>query len=105
MKLTHSAVAVAQALMRRPDERHWGYDLSKETGVRSGALYPILSRMLDAGWLHDGWEDLAEVRGKRPPRRYYTVTADGVGHLGAMIRSAAEDARFTRPALRVQVAL
>jgi PadR family transcriptional regulator PadR len=62
------------ALLADPDARHYGYELWKATGVRSGTLYPILHRMLNAGWLADGWE---EQRGKRPPRRYYTVTELG----------------------------
>ncbi|MDR1513577.1 MAG: PadR family transcriptional regulator [Propionibacteriaceae bacterium] len=97
MKLTHSSVAVAQALLRRPRERRWGYDLSRETGVRSGVLYPILGRMLDEGWLDDGWEDMADARGKHPPRRYYTVTDEGLRQLSGMVGAAASDLRFARP--------
>ena len=56
MRKTHSLVQVAMGLMAEPDTRHWGYDLSKRSGVRSGVLYPTLQRMLDEGWLQDGWE-------------------------------------------------
>jgi PadR family transcriptional regulator PadR len=75
--------------------RHWGYELSKQSGVRSGVIYPTLKRMLDEGWLIDGWEDQPQVgRAKRPPRRYYELTDKGKAKLGAVIADARHDARF-----------
>jgi PadR family transcriptional regulator PadR len=100
MQMTNSLVAVATQLLSAPGDKYWGYDLSRETGVRSGVLYPILGRMLERGWLEDGWEDGASYRGKRPPRRYYTLTPEGLEALGAISRRAAADARFqNRPRL------
>jgi PadR family transcriptional regulator PadR len=94
MQVTHTLVAVAVALMSAPDDRHWGYEMSRETGVRSGVLYPILGRLLERGWIEDGWEDAEEVKGKRPPRRYYRVTEAGLEELGALARRAASEQRF-----------
>lgn len=54
-----------------------------------------VSRMLDEGWLLDGWEDTATVQG-RPPRRYYELTDTGRQSLGALLCAARSDARFTR---------
>ena len=56
MRRTYALIQVALALMDDPTGQHWGYDLSRRAGVRSGVLYPILHRMLDEGWLEDGWE-------------------------------------------------
>lgn len=81
-------------LMEQPDGRHWGYDLTKRTGVRSGVLYPILQRMLDEGWLEDGWEDRAQIDSKRPARRYYELTDEGKAELADALRAARADARF-----------
>lgn len=94
MKVTHSLVQVLLALTEAPQERHWGYDLSKRAGVRSGVLYPILRRMLEQGWLTDGWEDRAETGGTRPPRRYYLITDEGLSQVGALLTRARSDARF-----------
>src|SRR5262249_36729741 len=95
--MTYALVAVALALMADADGRHWGYDLSRRSGIRSGVMYPILRRMLDEGWLDDGWEDQAQVgRAKRPPRRYYELTAEGKVALGALVAKAGRDARFSR---------
>jgi PadR family transcriptional regulator len=90
--MTQTTVRVAAALMADPHDRHWGYQLSKASEVRSGVLYPIIHRMLDAGWLSDGWEPNPNGR---PPRRYYEITEVGFRELGALLQSARDDARFT----------
>ncbi|GAB3077521.1 hypothetical protein GCM10027053_47480 [Intrasporangium mesophilum] len=90
MRLTNNLVKVAFALMTAPDERHWGYELMTTSGVRAGAMYPMLAKLLKQGWIADGWEDPAETRG-RPPRRYYVLTKEGQQQLGAVLVRA--DAR------------
>lgn len=94
MRKTHALVQVAIALLDDLNGRHWGYDLSKRSGVRGGVLYPMLTRMLDEGWLTDGWEDPTAIEG-RPPRRYYELTDAGRLELGAVLQQARRDARFT----------
>ena len=94
MRKTHALVQVAVALMEDATGRHWGYHLSKTSGVRSGVLYPILTRMLGEGWLTDGWEDPNTLQGKRPPRRYYELTDEGRLALGAVLQEARREARF-----------
>lgn len=94
MRRTKPLLHVAMALMEEPDGRHWGYDLTKRAGIRSGVLYPVLHRMLEEGWLTDGWEDPVSIQGKRPPRRYYELTDEGRDALGGLIERAREDARF-----------
>jgi len=94
VRKTYVLIQIALALMDDPLGRHWGYDLMKRAGVRSGVLYPVLQRMLGEGWLTDGWEDAAEVTGRRPPRRYYKLTDKGRSELGALTVDAATDPRF-----------
>ena len=36
--------------------RH-GYDLSKETGLKSGTLYPVLMRLSEQGLLESRWQE------------------------------------------------
>lgn len=76
MNRSATMVAVAEQILAAPREKHYGYGLCKTTGIKSGTLFPILSRFLEAGWIADGWEDPEEVEG-RPPRRYYTLTDAG----------------------------
>jgi len=94
MLKTHALIQVALAIMDDPTEKYWGYQLSKASGVRSGALYPILTRMLYEGWLTDGWEDPATIKGKRPTRRYYELTDAGRLALDGLLAEARRDPRF-----------
>lgn len=93
MRKTQALIQVAIALMTAPRNKHWGYNLTKQSGVRSGVLYPILRRLLDEHWISDGWEDPAATGG-RPARRYYQLTELGHQELGALLASACNDARF-----------
>jgi len=95
MRKTHALVQVAIALLDDPTGRHWGYELCKRSGVRSGVLYPMLTRMLGEDWVEDGWEDPTTIREKRPPRRYYELTDKGRQALGAVLQEARRDARST----------
>ena len=78
--------------MTAPERDHYGYQLSRESGVRSGVLYPTLQRLLDNGWLRDGWEQIDPKVEKRPPRRYYRLTDVGARELGALAQTATRTA-------------
>jgi PadR family transcriptional regulator, regulatory protein PadR len=66
---------LAALLDSRLTWRH-GYDLSKETGLRSGTLYPLLMRLSEQGLLESRWQE-AERPGL-PPRHVYRLTASGL---------------------------
>lgn len=66
--------AVLAALLGSPEWRH-GYDLSRETGLKSGTLYPILMRLERQDWLEAVWED--EPAPGKPRRHLYRLTAFG----------------------------
>ena len=56
-----------------------GFDIIDSTGLPSGTVYPSLGRLERDGYVRSRWEDAAAARrDKRPPRRYYRVTAAGV---------------------------
>ena len=69
------AVMILHALARGAG---YGFDIIEETGLTSGTVYPTLDRLEREGLAHSSWED-AEVahREKRPPRRYFAITASG----------------------------
>ena len=54
--------------------RH-GYDISQQTGLKSGTLYPLLMRLSDQGWLEARWTE--PEREGRPPRHEYRLTDAG----------------------------
>jgi PadR family transcriptional regulator len=59
------------------DATRWrhGYELSQETGLKSGTLYPLLMRLSDLGWLEARWTE--PEREGRPPRHEYRLTEEG----------------------------
>jgi PadR family transcriptional regulator PadR len=55
-----------------------GFDIIDSTGLPSGTVYPALGRLERDGYVRSRWEDATAARkDKRPPRRYYRVTAAG----------------------------
>ncbi|HZU18379.1 MAG TPA: PadR family transcriptional regulator [Candidatus Dormibacteraeota bacterium] len=63
------------ALAAAPNAWHYGYELSRATGLRSGTLYPILIRLARDGYLETRWLD--PDRPGRPPRHVYRLTGTG----------------------------
>jgi len=56
----------------------YGFDIMGATGLPSGTVYPILSKLEDSGFLRSRWEDARIARReKRPQRRSYELTAEG----------------------------
>lgn len=88
--------ALLVAMLREPLRWHHGYELSQQTGLKSGTLYPILMRLSDQGLLESKWQE-PEHPG-RPPRHGYRLTSEG----RAFVRSFAEPA--AAPARRRRVA-
>jgi PadR family transcriptional regulator, regulatory protein PadR len=68
--------ALLAAFLDRSQRWRHGYDLSRETGLRSGTLYPLLMRLSDQGLLESRWEEAA--RPGLPPRHVYRLTAQGL---------------------------
>src|SRR5437588_5016354 len=68
--------ALLSAFLERSQTWRHGYDLSKETGLRSGTLYPLLMRLSEQGLLEQRWQE-AERPGL-PPRHVYRLTAAGL---------------------------
>ena len=76
--MTAAKAKVLEDLLRKPEEPHYGYGLMRNTGVKSGSLYPILEQVERAGWLTSRWESIDERQEGRPPRRWYRLTAEGL---------------------------
>lgn len=67
---------VLSILLSAAGDWHYGYDLSRQTGLSPGTMYPILKRLTECGWLEAAWSEVQE--NGRPPRHQYRLTADGV---------------------------
>jgi PadR family transcriptional regulator, regulatory protein PadR len=68
--------ALLAALLDRPHTWRHGYDLAKETGLKSGTLYPLLMRLSEQGLLESCWQEAK--RPGLPPRHVYRLTASGL---------------------------
>jgi DNA-binding PadR family transcriptional regulator len=69
------SLAVLAVLSARPSDWHHGYAIAKDTGLKSGTLYPILIRLADSGLIEARWEE--EQPAGRPRRHLYQLTAEG----------------------------
>ena len=89
-------VAVFEVLLLRPEDWHYGYEVSKSTGLKSGTLYPILVRLAEGGLLESQWLTPQEP-GQRP-RHVYRLTAEGLTVAADRIRRRqAAPSTVTRP--------
>lgn len=69
-------VLLLEALAARSQHWHHGYELMKETGLKSGTLYPLLMRMTDQGFVEAEWREPSQPG--RPARHAYRLTAAGI---------------------------
>lgn len=74
---TQTMQLLAALLAQRAQWQH-GYDLSEQTGLPSGTLYPILMRLSDRGMVDAKWEPSPHPG--RPPRKLYRLTAKGAAY-------------------------
>jgi len=85
--LSVSVLAVLGAVSR---SIRYGFDIMDATGLPSGTVYPVLGRLERDGYVRSKWElPTIAQREKRPPRRYYEITAGGA-------RALAESAEHYR---------
>lgn len=83
------------ALLSQPAQWQHGYDLSEQTGLPSGTLYPILMRLSDRGIVQSKWEPSPHQG--RPPRKLYRLTAEGIAYAGKHARPGCENWRPLSP--------
>ena len=81
--LSVSSLAVLGAVSRGI---RYGFDVMDATDLPSGTVYPALGRLERDGYVRSKWESHAIAqREKRPPRRYYEITAAGSRALAASV--------------------
>lgn len=90
-RISPQTLRVLERFVERPRAWLYGYDLSRETGLKSGTLYPILMRLAKHSLLETKW---VTTEDGVPPRHTYRLTADGA----ALVRSL----ELGRPGLKVR---
>ncbi|AXC12503.1 Transcriptional regulator, PadR family [Acidisarcina polymorpha] len=90
-RLSPQTLRLFEAFLVAPSEWRYGYDISRNTGLKSGTLYPILMRLAERDLLETSWES---PEAGKPARHLYRLTPNGlqfarqhrlafpIGHLG-----------------------
>jgi DNA-binding PadR family transcriptional regulator len=73
---SRQALRLFEALVTSGAEWRHGYDISRETGLKSGTLYPLLMRLEAQQLLETRWGE--SLRRGLPPRHLYRLTDIGV---------------------------
>src|SRR6516165_1914950 len=84
-------LAVLADLCATPSQWRHGYGIAKDTGLKSGSLYPILIRLADRGLVEARWEE--EQPAGRPRRHLYRLTQEWLASAGAALASAPAQSR------------
>jgi|SRR5690349_19226086 DNA-binding PadR family transcriptional regulator len=94
LRLSPQTIQVLEAFLEAPKNWQHGYDISRNTGLKSGTLYPILMRLAERKLLETRWE-ATEIG--RPHRHMYRLTPTGLRFTREEL-SARSTARAPRPA-------
>src|SRR5580765_7500256 len=82
--LAFGPVAILHAVA---DGNRFGFDIMDATGLTSNTVYPTLDKLESLSYLTSRWEDpRAARRDKRPPRRYFDLTAAGATALAGALQ-------------------
>ena len=75
LRLSPQTLQVLDAFLHAPKDWKYGYDISRDTGLKSGTLYPILMRLAGRKLLETSWET---TEPGKPPRHLYRLTVSGL---------------------------
>jgi DNA-binding PadR family transcriptional regulator len=76
-RITIAVARVLREFLCSSQSARYGYDLMQATGYPSGKLYPILGKLVAAGWLTREREDIDPAHARRPARFLYRLTEHG----------------------------
>jgi PadR family transcriptional regulator, regulatory protein PadR len=78
VKMTGPVQLVLRAMLEDAAVPRYGLEISKQAGLETGTLYPVMARLEGVGWVESRWEDPElSIGDGRPRRRYYQLTKDG----------------------------
>src|SRR5712692_311724 len=94
-RLSPQTLRVLEWFAERPTAWRYGYELSRETGLKSCTLYPILMRRAQCSFLETKW---VTTEDGVPPRHTYRLTPKGGELVRSLPGAASAAARVRRPA-------
>jgi DNA-binding PadR family transcriptional regulator len=74
-RLSRQTLLLLERFLDHPSAWRYGYELSRETGLKSGTLYPILMRLAEYSLLETKW---VRTEDGVPPRHTYRLTPKGM---------------------------
>ena len=97
-RLSPQTLRVLERFIEQPTAWRYGYELSRETGLKSGTLYPILMRLEKYALLEACW--VATEDGV-PPRHTYRLTPNGLELARTKLAEARPRSLVRQPAFNI----
>ena len=94
--MSSQTLLILEGFVARPTAWRYGYELSRETGLKAGTLYPILMRLAKYSLLEARWVISEEGS---PPRHMYRLTSDGLRFAKEKLATVSGRAPMRRPAM------
>lgn len=94
-RISPQTLRVLERFIEHPTAWRYGYELSRETGLKSGTLYPILMRLAKFSLLETKW---VTTEDGVPPRHTYRLTPKGGELVRSLPRADSAPVRVRRPA-------
>jgi PadR family transcriptional regulator PadR len=94
-RLSPQTLRVLERFIEHPTAWRYGYELSRETGLKSGTLYPILMRLAKFSLLETKW---VTTEDGVPPRHTYRLSSDGMELVRATFANSRSALKARRPA-------
>lgn len=98
-RMTLQTQMVLRQALVEPNREWYGLEMVQATGLATGTVYPIITRLEQARWIASRWEtpaEQAEDGQPRPRRRYYQLTEEGAEN-ARLALAAAHANRATAP--------
>lgn len=76
-RLSYQTLVVLKQFLEAPTKPHYGLELARRAGLKSGTIYPLLARLERDGMVTSAWERIDPSAEGRRPRRYYMLTGSG----------------------------
>lgn len=95
-RLSPQTLRVLEQFAVQPAAWRYGYELSQETELKSGTLYPILMRLAEYSLLETKWVTTEEGV---PPRHTYRLTQKGLEAVRSALAEHRAPRKMRRPAL------
>lgn len=99
MNISPQTLSVLEVMLAEPTRDWYGYELSRQSGLKSGTIYPMLARLERVGWLTSRWEEAPAGMKKGPRKRVFYLTQNGVDSLAATVAEMDEQMRNVKTAL------